>query len=105
MSGFLTEFLDRQRRDGTPGAEIWRGLIAAAPADVTEKVAVTLPAYEADLTFGPCRWTPRVEPHDFTVDAVTFTAARVVLPAKGDSCLVGFDENDEPWILLYWSGP
>lgn len=85
----------------------WAGLIATSPADVTETVEVTLPGFDATVRFGPCRWQPRVQPQ--TVDvaetgetAHTVTVAELVLPARGDSCLVCFDDNGDPWVAVWW---
>lgn len=99
----LLDLLQSQQPDGKP-LGTWRAVIAASAASVNEPVAITIPAYTGDLQWGPCRWTPRVEPHDFTAGGDTFTAARVVLPQRGDQALVSFDENDEPWIVQY-GGP
>lgn len=66
---------------------LWRGLIAAAPTDIDQRVSVRIPDMNQDLVFPNVRWQTR--------DAVT-------LPQRGDSCLVAFDNDHEPWVIAWW---
>jgi hypothetical protein len=86
---------------------LYAGLIAETAATVADRVEVTLNGFDSTLRIGPCRWMPRLEPHTINVaqGAETtdeFTVARLVLPARGDACLVGFDDQQVPWILVWW---
>jgi hypothetical protein len=65
----------------------WAGVIASNPGDVGEQLDVTIPAVDPQLKFGPCRWQSR--------DATS-------LPVKGDECLVVFDNNQSPWVAIWW---
>lgn len=69
------------------GRIVWRGVVAVTAVDLTTLVPVIIPEYDENLEWGPCRWQSR--------DAVS-------LPAKGDSCLVVFDNLRAPWIVAWW---
>lgn len=74
--------------EATPAIEgLWEGVIASNPGDVGDLIEFTIPAVDADLKFGPCRWMSR--------DATS-------LPVKGDTCLVAFDNNAAPWVVAWW---
>lgn len=66
---------------------IWEGFIATNPNDISTKVFVTIPDYDPELRFGPCRWQSR--------DAST-------LPERGDPCLVIMDNNRNIWVVAWW---
>lgn len=66
---------------------IWRGTVAADVADFADKMYVIMPDFDPHLKIGPARWQAR--------DAVS-------LPAKGDDCLVIFDNDREPWVPVWW---
>lgn len=106
MSGYLSDILEEQR-ERTPGAEIWRGQIAKTMSTVEAKVPVTIPAYAPALQLPvKCRWQPRVFPlmiNDSGIDAEDILICRIIWPQRGDPCLVAFDENEDPWVVLYWS--
>jgi hypothetical protein len=104
-SGFLFDALERQR-DDTPGADIWRGNVADTVTAVTDRLMVIIPDFAGDLQFGPCRWTPRLEPVTVNLAEPGETArntilAHIIYPQKGDDCLVAFDQNSEPWVIAY----
>lgn len=69
------------------GRYAWYGTFAKAVPDLTSLALVILPEFDEHLEWGPCRWQSR--------DAVS-------LPAKGDSCLVIFDNRRQPWIVAWW---
>lgn len=84
----MTDFLaDSKTRPESLAGSTFSAVIADAPGDFDEKVYVTIPAFDPQLQWGPCRWQSR--------DATS-------LPGRGDACLVVFDENQEPWIPLWW---
>jgi hypothetical protein len=58
--------------------------IAKPPATTTDNLFVTIETFDGNRQqWGPCRWIPGS-----------------VLPKRGDSCLVVFDEREAPWVLL-----
>ena len=63
------------------------GIIAANATDLTDLVPIIIPDFDQNLTWGPCRWQSRDD---------------VSLPAKGDECLVVFDNRRQPWIVAWW---
>jgi len=75
------------RRRLTPGNGSWYGVIAKPAADMNDFVYVVIPAFSRTMRFGPCRWQSR--------DATS-------LPARGDDCLVIFDNNKIPWVAAWW---
>lgn len=68
--------------------QVWAGRIASAPADQSVKVQVVIPGLSPELRIGPCRWMPR--------------GSVITMPARGDDCLVVFDNNGEPWVICWW---
>lgn len=67
--------------------KIWRGKITSNPSSITERVEVSIPDLDPRLAIGLARWQSR--------DAVS-------LPARGDDCLIVFDNNREPWVVAWW---
>lgn len=68
-------------------ANIWRGVISSAPVDFADRVTIQIPEMTDTLVFPDLRWMSR--------DSTT-------LPAPGDSCLVLFDNDREPWVIAWW---
>lgn len=66
---------------------LWHGKIASNPPDFKTRVYVTIPDLDPDLKIGPARWQTR-DP--------------IGLPVKGDDCLVIFDNDREPWVVMWW---
>lgn len=64
------------------------GVVDSNPADETEEVWVLIPRKDGGKSrYGPCPgWVPRL----------------AALPTKGDRALVGFDDENEPWLLAWW---
>lgn len=70
---------------------LWAGIIEEDAASESDQLEVTIPAFDPDQTWGPCPWMPR----------------GATLPSKGDACVVGMAESDEPgtpdiWIIAWW---
>jgi hypothetical protein len=110
MSSYVFDSL-LAARDRTPGAEVWRGTIARTATfnTVNVRLPVVIPAWANSELPVECRWQPRVEPVEVDVSEGSEAAhvvelCHVVYPQKGDSCLVAFDENNEPWIIHYSPG-
>lgn len=73
--------------DGLPEPTGWRGRIIDTAASATAQVRVVARGLDnAQHEHGPCRFTPR----------------GAVLPAAGDGCILGFDDEGEPYIQLWW---
>lgn len=66
---------------------VWRGTVAKNAADLNELLEVTIPDLDPTLRITGCRWQSR--------DTVS-------LPARGDACLVIFDNNKEAWVVTWW---
>lgn len=67
-----------------PG-QLHAGFVTVAPVLETDGVMVSLPGLTPGHEYGPCPWMPR------GVDA----------PAVGDRVLVGFDDDSEPWVVVW----
>jgi hypothetical protein len=65
----------------------WLGLIARDVIQYGAKCYVLIPSFDEEHQFGPCRWMSRDD---------------VNKPAKGDRCLVVFDEHRNPWVIAWW---
>ena len=81
------DWRDVLTEDPEVGAVAHFGTIAQSAADLTDLVPVILPDFDPNQQWGPCRWQSR--------DAVS-------LPARGDACLVIFDNQRNPWIVAWW---
>lgn len=79
----------RQDIDSAPKPQQgnWYGTFAAAVTDIANMAYVILPDYDENIIWGPCRWQSRDE---------------ISLPAKGDECLVEFDNRNQPWVVAWW---
>lgn len=69
------------------GRQIWFARVATNPNDQNILVEVVIPDFDPHLRWGPCRWQARSD---------------TALPARGDECLVVFDNRREPWIVAWW---
>lgn len=83
----MTDFRDLKELAGQEAISAWRGIVSKTATDFTDLVPVVLPDYDEHLEWGPCPWQSR--------DATS-------LPAKGDKCLVVFDNTRVPWIIAWW---
>jgi hypothetical protein len=106
MSALHEEILlERAVADQTSG--LFAGTIAADAAALTDLVPVLLDAFDPQLQFGPCAWMPRLTTVTVNVAEGAETAhnvevAQPLLPARGDRCLVALDDNETPWIVVWW---
>src|SRR5580765_2367231 len=68
-------------------ARIWRGMVVKPlPASSDQLINIVIPDMNPDLVFGGLRWDN----------------AGGRMPAAGDDCLVVFDNNRQPWVLVTW---
>lgn len=110
MSSLYEELLrSNATRDASFADSFYAGTIAETAATVDQKLQVLLNGWDTALRIGPARWQPRVSPQTINVAQGSeatddFTVATVVLPSRGDTCLVGFDDQQRPWILVWWPG-
>jgi hypothetical protein len=109
MSGAMYEQLLRRRatEDASFADSFYGGTIAETASGVADEIQVLLDGWDPSMRIGPAKWMPRVQPYTINVaqgDEATdeFTVAQVVLPSRGDACLVGFDDQHRPWILVWW---
>src|SRR5215831_5010570 len=72
-----------------PESRVWYGYFADDVTDFANMAFVILPDFDEDQRWGPCRWQSR--------DNATF-------PAKGDDCIVVFDNHMNVWVVSWWSG-
>lgn len=77
----------KPRRRISPNTGAWHGQVLRGATDLEDPLYVIIPAFSKSLRFGPCRWQSR--------DALS-------MPAKGDECLVIFDNYRIPWVVAWW---
>ncbi len=99
----MSSLFEEIQRDRAARDQSLDGLFAGTIAET----AALVTAFDPTLQFGPCMWMPRLEPYVINVaqgaeSTDDFTVARLVLPARGNRCLVGFDDLQVPWILVWW---
>jgi hypothetical protein len=82
----MTELLDLLVTEAPPTCV--QGTIATAPADAADDLFVLIESFDAVNRFGPCYFAPKAGQ----------------LPARDDACLVAFDEERQPWVILWWNG-
>jgi hypothetical protein len=78
---------------GQPLPPAVAGVVARTPAHTTDELQVTIGAFDdgARSWSFSCPWQPR------------FTAGGTyVPPTGGDRCLVLFDDEQAPWVPIYW---
>jgi len=83
-------------RDHETASGLFEGEIAGDATGPADKVPVTLQAFDRNQRFGPAPFAPMV-------DAI----GAVLLPNRGDRCVVALAETDEPgepevWIIGWW---
>lgn len=79
--------------NGQPLAPAVAGIVARTPAHTTDELRVTVGSFDDDArawSFS-CPWQPRVD-----------SAGAYVAPSAGDRCLVIFDNEQAPWVPVYW---
>lgn len=68
-----------------PVSGLWAALVAKGAAESTDLITVTIPDYDDNAVFGPARWP----------------AIGESLPARGDICLVGIDNQSNVWVISW----
>lgn len=77
------------RLDRTQAPErVWAAVIASNAVDLQDRVSVTIPLLDTNLRWEDCRWVPH---NDFQ------------FPQRGDECVIVIDDNNELWIVSWWS--
>lgn len=69
------------------GPRLFSGRVAVGASDMGDRIMVIVPAIDETQRIGPCRWQARDETSH---------------PARGDACLVAFDEQSDPWVIAWW---
>lgn len=67
---------------------VWAAQVATTASGLSDTVEVVIPEFDVAQRWGPCKWQPRG-------DVTTF-------PARGDSCIIIFDNNRDIWIIGWW---
>jgi hypothetical protein len=81
--------LDDTREKKTPTfVGVSAAVVATSALDLTDTVEVVIPEFDPKQRWGPCKWMPR---GDITT-----------LPARGDECIIIFDNNRDIWIIGWW---
>jgi len=65
----------------------WFATVATSAGALSDLIEVVIPAFSTTHRWGPCRWQSRDD---------------TSLPARGDQCLVIFDDKRQPWIVSWW---
>lgn len=91
----IDALVDQGPRDdhGQPLPQAVAGIIARTPEHTTDELRVTVGAFDDNArswSFS-CPWMPRVD-----------SAGAYVPPSAGDRCLVVFDNEQTPWVPVYW---
>ena len=69
---------------GPAAQPIVHARIANTPVNASDELYVTIEAFDGSrVQWGPCPWSPAS-----------------ALPERGDDCLVMFDEQDTPWVMV-----
>lgn len=68
------------------------GVFATTLVSVLDPAFVTLPSVDTGLVqHGPAAWIPRIN-----------DAGDPVYPEAGNICLLVFDDDDQPWVAVWW---
>jgi hypothetical protein len=91
----ISALVDQGPRDnfGRPLPAAVAGIVARPPAHTNDELRVTIGAFDDNTrswSFS-CPWQPRVD-----------ADGAYVAPTTGDRCLVVFDNEQAPWVPVYW---
>jgi hypothetical protein len=75
--------------EGAPA--VWVGVIAEDAATVNDEIFVVIPDYDINQQFGPVKFTPQA----------LRDGSGVLLPTRGDWCLVSFDQDDNAQLMAW----
>lgn len=64
---------------------LWAAQVSRGADESTDLIYVVIPDYDAAAVFGPARWP----------------AIGDLLPARGDKCLVGVDNQSNIWVIVW----
>lgn len=74
--------------------QLFAGLIIDTATSLTSRVRATGSTSTPGHTYGPCTFLP-----NFTLDPDV-----VMIPAEGDPCLIGMDDEGNSWIIAWYGG-
>jgi hypothetical protein len=66
---------------------LWQGRIIANATDFADELDIVIDDIDPTIKFDGCRWMARNS---------------IDLPQSGDICLVAFDNNNRPWVVVWW---
>jgi hypothetical protein len=87
LSGYAVDRIRDREPDKTVLSGNWSGVIAVGADDMADRVHVTIPDFDPQLRIGPCRWQSRDDTSH---------------PARGDWCLIAFDQRGEATVISWW---
>lgn len=87
----IDQEVGRVARGEIPRSQIRGGWIAQTADEVEDDLEVVVPSFDETYRHGPCKWPTRVDDD-----------GGLVYPTREDPCLVAFDEEGEPQIILWW---
>jgi hypothetical protein len=82
----LIGMMNDKARAAASEPQNWTGEIYGEPDTTAKTVSVVVPGRHASKPYLDAPYTPHPGPAH---------------PSDGDRCLVGFDENDEPWVVAW----
>jgi hypothetical protein len=87
-----------ERRGISP---IWQGWIVKDINALDVLASVIIPDIDSDLQIDGCMWMPR-PPLSTTFVPPSTLNQTLIWPKRGDDCLVVFDNDNRPWITVWW---
>lgn len=83
----LDQILRRESKAANSSHPIYKGLFAQDASSLTDEVEVVIPAFSRRFRHGPCRFP---------------NCNNGALPVREDECLVVFDEEGDPWVVVWY---
>lgn len=90
MTGSTDEIAREMRKNSNVFQRPWQGIILNQAATVEDDIFVKVPGIDGMRRHGPCLWNP-----------VAAAAGHIWLPGGGEICMVGWDDEKDPWILQW----
>jgi hypothetical protein len=82
----LTDLIDDKAKAAAQERDLWAGEIFGAPDTEAKTVAVIVMGKHASKPYRDVPYTPHPGPDH---------------PSDGGRCLVGFDDDDRPWVIAW----
>jgi hypothetical protein len=90
-----------------PMSRVWEGYFAVAPPAIDARAFVIIPGLSDDLVFENARWEPRfvevvINLAEAPEPARLINFLELKMPVRGNRCLVVFDNDRAPWVVVWW---